>query len=540
MKAVFCLLIACLLLSCANITSPTGGPKDTLAPQLYLDRMIPQQGQTNFKGKRIVLEFDEYLKLKNPKEEIIITPDIKNVKFTAKKNIFYIDIDEDLKDSTTYSIAFREAIQDLNEGNATEDLHLAFSTGAYIDSLELSGHVSNLLRANDVDKYTVAIYASDTFDIFKHSPVYFTRTNKLGKFRIQNLKPGIYYVYSFEDKNKNLLLESRTERFAFLPTPISLTANIDSITLRPIALDSRPITITGIRPIGHLTKVRLNKNLINYKIALVDQDDNNIRSCFSSSQSEIDIFPTQPPGDSTLIHLTAIDSLQQQLDSTFYIKQTDARSLREKIKINIINSQLIEDTRQFTAEIQSSELITSLNTDSIYLQIDSLNTVHFTLTDFNYDTIFRRLSITKEIPKFDSVDWKKTALFLGASFLTSIHGDSSLRATKPIIYISKEETAILKVEITTSHTQLLIQLLDDRFATLQAQPFSKSMVFKNIKPGSVILRAIIDSNQNGKWDPGNPVLKIPPERVIIYKNTEGKQLIPLRANWELTEKWNIP
>jgi hypothetical protein len=131
-----------------------------------------------------MLEFNEYLKLKNAKDEIIITPTIKDPEFSVKKNIVNIELKEKLKDSTTYSISFRESIQDLNEGNPAEDLHLAFSTGPFIDSLEIAGKVTQLLKGLPAPKFTVALYQSDTFNIFKHKPVYFTQSNKKGIFKL--------------------------------------------------------------------------------------------------------------------------------------------------------------------------------------------------------------------------------------------------------------------------------------------------------------------------------------------------------------------
>ena len=90
MRALLLLLFAFYLLSCANVSSPTGGPKDTIPPSLI--RIVPNQGQKNFHGSRIMLEFDEWLKLKNPKEEIIITPSVKDPNVTVKKNFVFIDL----------------------------------------------------------------------------------------------------------------------------------------------------------------------------------------------------------------------------------------------------------------------------------------------------------------------------------------------------------------------------------------------------------------------------------------------------------------
>ena len=46
-----------------------------------------------------------------------------------------------LESNTTYSMNFGNAIRDVNEGNIMKDFTYVFSTGPYIDSLELTGNV---------------------------------------------------------------------------------------------------------------------------------------------------------------------------------------------------------------------------------------------------------------------------------------------------------------------------------------------------------------------------------------------------------------
>jgi len=523
--------------SCANIGSPSGGPRDTIPPSLI--KSSPKQGQKNFKGNEIALEFDELMKLKNPKEEIIITPDIKTAKFSAKKSTVLIDFDEKLFDSTTYSISFREALQDLNEGNPAEDLTLAFSTGNEIDSLLIRGNVQLLLKGVPCDKYTVALYQSDTFDIFKHQPLYFTRTNKTGDFKMQNLKAGEYFIYTFEDKNKNLVLESKNEKFGFKPEKISIQADKDSIELKAIALDARPITIAGIRSLGHFTKVRLNKNLTAYTLTSLDTLDKKIRHCFSATQAEIDIFPNRPTTDSTLIKLTGVDSLNQTIDSTFYIKQTTARSLKEKIKVTLAKAELTDDSHKFYAELNTSELLSNILPDSIYIFPDTITQIPFSRENIRFDTLRRKIFIEKTFQKKDSIKWNKAKFILGGMAFTSIHGDSTKKSTLPISYITAEETATLIVEFPTVIPDMVIEILDEGYKPIASFPQAKIITIKNLSPTSFILRAISDDNKNGVWDPGNPNKKILPENISFYINQEGKKQIPLRANWEVNIKWNL-
>lgn len=525
------------LLSCANVTAPTGGPKDTIPPTLISS--IPKQGQTNYPGKGVTLEFDEYLKLKNPKEEIIITPNVKGAKFIAKKKLFLIEFPEKLADSTTYSIAFREAIQDLNEGNPAEDLHLAFSTGSVIDSLKIEGIVKQLIIGAPAEKYTVAVYTQDTFEIFKHKPVYFTRTNKTGKFSITNLKAGKYFIYAWDDKNKNLSLQTQSEKYGFLPDTLNLTSNIDSLEIQTLGLDARPITVTGIRSLGHFTKVRLNKNIVSYSIKSLDGNDKKINHGFSGSQSEIDIFPNKPVGDSTLITLSAQDSLNQTKDSTFYIKQTTAKSLKEKIKLAAEKMEVHEETQKLNGQLKMSELIKTMRPDSIYIRLDSIKTIPFTKEEISYDTIFRTIKLSKAFQRSDSIDWKLAKMVFGGGAFTSIYGDSSKQTLASISIIKTDEMAVLIIESKAVKPNTFLEIVNSRFEVIASLPHNKITTFKNLPASTLMLRAISDSNKNGKWDNGNPNQKTLPEKITYYLNDKKKKEIPLRANWEVNIKWNF-
>jgi hypothetical protein len=248
--SIFLILLTSIILwKCASQTTPTGGPKDEDPP--ILKKSIPANKQINFKDKSVELIFDELIKLNNAKEEIIITPAPgKDVQFIAKQNKVFIEPKIAWKDSTTYSISFRDGIQDLNEGNSAEDLHLAFSTGQTIDSLALSGTITESLTEKIPERITIALYQEDTFDIFKHTPIFFTKAKKDGSFKIENLKSGFYNVYAFDDKNKNLKVESKTEKFGFLPEPIFLEKNVDTLAISIYLIDSRPLKINSIRNTG--------------------------------------------------------------------------------------------------------------------------------------------------------------------------------------------------------------------------------------------------------------------------------------------------
>ena len=65
-------IIAILLLGCAQVRQPSGGPKDTFAPQI--DTTIPPNFSVDFNADKISIEFNEYIKLNNISEQLIVSP----------------------------------------------------------------------------------------------------------------------------------------------------------------------------------------------------------------------------------------------------------------------------------------------------------------------------------------------------------------------------------------------------------------------------------------------------------------------------------
>ena len=207
-RVIYFVVLSALTFQCAKQTSPSGGPTDETPPELLAS--LPRHEQTNVKSSKLELYFNEAIQLNNPREQIIITPTVgKKFETTFNKRKVTLDLNTELQENTTYSINFREAIQDLTEKNPAV-VKIAFSTGSYIDSLSVNGKVIDALTEKTLANYTVALAeASDTFNIFKHQASWITATNKKGFFSIENLKPGSYVLYAFNDKSKNLIVDSK-------------------------------------------------------------------------------------------------------------------------------------------------------------------------------------------------------------------------------------------------------------------------------------------------------------------------------------------
>ncbi|MBI1770046.1 MAG: Ig-like domain-containing protein [Bacteroidetes bacterium] len=529
MKKLIFIFIVIFLWQCARQSMPAGGPQDKTPPELLSS--IPSNSEKNFKGKTIELTFDELVKLKDPQEEIIITPSVgSKTKFNAKKNKIVILPERNWKDSTTYSIAFRSGIQDVNESNAVEDLHLAFSTGPSIDSLQILGSVYELFRDKIPEKITVAVYQSDTFDIFKHKPTYFSKTNKSGAFSLQNLKAGKYFIYAFDDKNKNFKVDSKSERFGFLNQEINLPEKKDSLHIAIFHVDARPIKITSVRNTNSISMIRFNKQLDAVRLK---SETSPLIYTYGDLHSEIVLYKEFDKRDSLLINVHAFDSVQQELDTAVYIKYTDSKKLDEKFKLSDWQTTFDTETKKFEAQTTLSKLLLSINFDSTYIQIDTTNFQLIKPSEIKFDTLNKLLKINTTLKIADKENIPKPVLLLGKGAIVSIDNDSTKAQEIKINIPKPKDTGILSLEINTKESHFEVQLLSSNGTLIKSFRDLKKYTFKYLAPGEYKISVIVDTNNNGKWDAGTIYKKAEPEKVILYKNSENKFTFPIRANWEV-------
>ena len=419
------LLLWYLPMSCATQTTPMGGPKDTIPPTVT--RFYPKENQTNFKDRQVVVECSEPIVLNNPKDEIIIIPSIgKKTEFKLKGTSLIIDPDSPWKDTTTYNINFREGVKDLTEGNVARtkqggDLHLAFSTGPIIDTLSISGKVKNGIDEKIPENITIALYTSDTFNIFDDVPEYFTKSNKEGNFSITNLKAKKYKLYAFEDKNKNLKAETRTEKFGFLSKTIELDSLVKGLEIPMVNIDTRPPKMTSARSQGDLNTIRFNKPMTDYQIVT----DTPVVSSFASNQTEILAYYPLVDLDSMKVGIKAMDSTRQIIDTLIYIKKNNNKRNNEPFKVTPGEATYNIETNQFNFSLAFNKPILTMNPDSIYIRYDSVTTLPLKFKSLKYDTILNKMSVSEVIP-IDSLP-KSLAITLAPTYLISIENDSSAR-----------------------------------------------------------------------------------------------------------------
>ena len=201
--------------SCASMGTPDGGPYDEMPPKFV--GSSPRLHAVNVKDKKIELEFDEFIKLEKPSEKVVVSPpqlEQPEIKVVGKKVV--AQLFDTLKHATTYTIDFSDAIVDNNEGNPMGNFTYSFSTGATIDTMEVSGAVLNAEDLEPIKGIQVGLHMNLNDSALNTLPFdRVSRTDSRGRFSIRGVAPGKYRIYALMDGNQNYLYDSKTETVAF-------------------------------------------------------------------------------------------------------------------------------------------------------------------------------------------------------------------------------------------------------------------------------------------------------------------------------------
>ncbi|HNH22545.1 MAG TPA: Ig-like domain-containing protein, partial [Ferruginibacter sp.] len=223
--------LAVFTTGCAQIGMPTGGPKDTLAPRLT--SASPAINSVNVTGNKVTLSFNEYIELKDPQTNVLISPfPKKQPQIDYKLRTVTVKLKDTLMPNTTYSINFGNAIVDVNEGNAYKNFTYVFSTGNSIDSLMLDGKVL-IAETGKADSTLIAMLYrnADDSSVQKRKPDYITRLSGDGSFSFLNLPAGTYKVYALKDGDGAKTYNSKKEIFAFANEDIIVSATNNPVML---------------------------------------------------------------------------------------------------------------------------------------------------------------------------------------------------------------------------------------------------------------------------------------------------------------------
>ncbi|MEP5611328.1 MAG: Ig-like domain-containing domain [Cyclobacteriaceae bacterium] len=566
---ILTLIIADLTLSrCANPRSPTGGPKDTVPPSLISS--TPVTGSTNFKDQSISLTFSEFINADKLLQNLIITPktDVR-FKHIVKRNILNIKFDESFSDSTTYSLNFFDGVTDITEKNPAVNLILAFSTGTFIDSMQVTGSISDLLTAQPSKSFIVGLFPlTDSLDFLKHSPTYFTTANDSGRFSLSYVKSGEYRILAFKDENRNLLLDPKEEDHAFIADTLQLYDSIPDLEFSSVLQNVKPIQLTNHRPVRAYHEFKFSREIDKYSIkpdsiySSISGEENDIIRLYNPNQFNF--------GDSSQIVITVSDSLSNTIEDTVkivfseFIRKPPALtvdlSYKEKklvtnplytIKFNkpIVTTDLskfayIADST-FTLTPDSSELTwnqqrtelqirTFINRDSVYsrqlasitldtsmlkfLPFDSLEQISPDQTDS-----IKQIIVSKSPIEF--------SILPGAFF--SVEGDTSKVKSLTHKKEFRQAFGTLQFTVVTEKPSFTVQLLSNGNKVAYESVNNKTPVF-TVKPASYSIRVLIDTNNDGKWSFGNLLKNQEPEEVYLFP-----EVISIRENWIVGEDIQI-
>jgi len=380
-RIIFIFAIA-IIYSCATVQSPTGGEKDEKAPILYESN--PKDQSVNFKETEIKLFFNEWMKLEQLKNELIITPREEiEYEATLDKQKLVIELEEPLKDSTTYTFNFRKALKDITEGNLWEQPIIAFSTGPYLDSLEITGNVKSIQNNTLMKEYLVGLYDTDydTANLRQGKPTYFTTTDENGSFSMKNLKAGTYKLYTFKDSNDDLINNSQAEPYGFHPEIIELYDSIGQVTLNTYKRNEDTLKLKKYSPVGKDFVIQYNKGLSKYKIMNPKDSNQHIYTNDIENSKYLKIYKENFPDlayekDSTLLIVHVSDSIGSERTDSVYFNIRESRLTNDSIKIiNQPESKIISGPQQF--QFSFSKPIKSINYDSIQLRFDSIPIYQF-------------------------------------------------------------------------------------------------------------------------------------------------------------------
>ena len=237
-----------VLTSCARMGNPDGGWYDETPPKVL--GATPADKATEVKAQKVKISFDEFVKIDNPTENVIVSPpqlQAPEIKATGKS--IEVKLLDSLKANTTYTIDFSDAISDNNEGNPLGNYTYSFSTGAEIDTMEVSGYVVAAENLEPVKGILVGLYANLADSAFEKQPMLrVSRTDSRGHFVIKGVKRGTYRVYALQDVDGNYQFNQKSEMIAFNHELIKPSVMDDT---RQDTLWSDSLHIADIKRVGY-------------------------------------------------------------------------------------------------------------------------------------------------------------------------------------------------------------------------------------------------------------------------------------------------
>jgi hypothetical protein len=585
------LLAAMLLPRCANPVAPTGGAKDVLPPVVV--KAEPENHSTDFGGRKIEITFDEYVTLENANQNVLISPPLAtkpDIKLNNKTLV--IKFKEALETNTTYTIDFGSAIKDLHEGNQFKDYVYSFSTGSHIDTLSIAGKLLSAEDKKPVEDAYVSLYAAnrDNLDSLPMTvaPNYITKTDKEGHFRFSGLADKKYLVFALKDVNSNLFFDLPNEEVAFLDTLVPASFPWKAPPVQPVdslvadsvvlAMDSLDVTPSDSLPslLQDTVPQRVfDQNALNLTLYMFTEVDSTqvllekklveeglLRFVFRHPAKEATIMTpemlpdtfnlvtTQSPDfdtvwwyfspkvkDSLWVHVKYDTIINDSSRYSLKFKQQNARRNQPPEKLKVSNNLIGQG-----ALIHNKDLILKFSEPIVRCEMpDSVAFKHDTTVFYNVlvlEPVDERGMEYKLVA--DLKDGVNYSFELPDSVFFGIRGRTNDPIKVDFHLLKDDEYGNIYITVAPPEgmKQVVVQLINESGKVIQQQAITKKqeVMFEHLLPAKYKLRAILDTDGNGKWSTGNYHRRTLPETVLDYKDP-----LDLKAGWDidLDEIWEL-
>ncbi len=567
--------------SCANTGMPTGGPKDTIPPVLV--STVPKYLATNYKHPEIRLTFNEYVVYDELSQKLVVSPPMKKrPTFKSKSKTLIVEFKEKLKDSTTYSLDFKDAVADNNEKNPYEDLRFAFSTGPTIDTLQVAGYVKNAFNLEPVEDALVVLHRDhDQTAFFDSIPDYIGKTNEKGYFEIKNIAKGSYRLYAISDSDNSLTYNQAGEQIAFddsliVPDAKYISRN-DTIVKDgdTLAVYGEVEYYPGLQYLMLFEEESFNQYLDSYSRSAA----NYCSVIFSESLSDsfqVKLLKPEPTdkwlfiernltNDSLTFWIT--DTLISNVDTLLFdlkylVKDTLDQLVTRHDTLDMIyqkpqikkkqkrrKKKEVEEIPQisFSHNIKSKghdifqKIVFQAPEPLEYFDTSKVHLYHVV------DTIQEKLKITVEPDSmsirrfFINYPWEPEETYyfrIDSAAAKNIYGYPSRMVEQKFSIQEERYYGSIVLDIKNLNGPAIVQLVnnsEDEKVLQKIQVLEKGEItFPYLKPDKYKIKVIFDANKNGKWDTGHLGENIQPEKVAYFP-----KVLKIKSNFVFKEPWEL-
>jgi uncharacterized protein (DUF2141 family) len=519
-----------LFSGCASPKSVEGGPRDTTPPKVL--RMVPEDLTTNFKAERIVIQFDEFFKLQDQFKEFNISPDVeRQPQLKVNKRSLEISFQDTLEKNTTYTLNFGKMIADINESNVIKNFTYVFSTGPKLDSLSLSGQVTDAitgLPVLDAVAYIVPI-TRDTI-LGKQKPSIYTTTDSSGRYSLKNLRADTYKVYALKEEGGDKVYQQNTDQIGFIKDSLVLTGNVTDVNLR--VFKENPIVFRlndrKINPDGSIL-ITWNQKLREPGIVVSEPANLNTGKLFkfSKTNDSVRVWLSDLSFDSVKVGITDSNKVLQTARITRGKKDTYQRNLMATANLegNLLNPN---DVLRFTFPSP----VTATDPTKIELLEDSVKITNFQFVPDSADFLSYQVRY-RWVPK------RAYEIRFAPGAITGQFNSKNKEFRKTFELANADDYGTLQVNVTVPEAgkNYVVQVTNEQNAVINQLSVARdtTLTFRNYKAGKYFLRVVYDTNKNGLWDTGIVAKGLQPERMY----NDPKEL-SIRANWERKEAIAIP